>query len=466
MNAPVRTFARRVIVPPVILLFLAFLTGCAASKLKYTSKNPDPSSPPDGGFAFALHTSTVALTKATAKSDSSTPQSDTSHSSASAGSHTAVNSKVPAPTDQYMATCSAPKPPSPMPAGYMPSIWWRDCLRGLSSSVVAVSDNNAVYVATPDSGLSSKTSVTPKASDSDPLLLTSITFNTTSTIPSAITAVGTGAAAGFVWGPWGAALGGIIGGIGAFAPGITGKAAPSANPGWWDVACDRDTEYKRYARLASDLKDPPNATLAGPLTLDFIPFAGHGSADICWNSLPATTETGGMLSDDLSTEATGWFYRFVPDQEKNGPAHVTVVPPLVANRGADNPALPLAVKLATSYFQTVGSDSTTVGQQSFPVTACRAVDLQITWWQEFDANAKDATHKIQLVTFPLIVADPTYVQVIKAPTHGSITLLPVCGGYASSGAPSTDMADSINNFIKQVQAIKAAQTKWATPAKK
>jgi hypothetical protein len=42
----------------------------------------------------------------------------------------------------------------------------------------------------------------------------------------------------------------------------------------------------------------------------------------------------------------------------------------------------------------------------------------------------------------------------------------VCGGYASSGAPSTDMADSINNFIKQVQAIKAAQTKWATPAKK
>ena len=188
-------------------------------------------------------------------------------------------------------------------------------------------------------------------------------------------------------------------------------------------------------------------------------------ASICWNSLPAPSVTGVIQSDVVPTDATGWFYRFVPDQAETGPKHVTVVPPLIVNRGSDKPTLPEngSVLWAKSYF---GKETTTAGLKSFPVTACRAVDLQITWWQEFDANVQHPTHLVQLVTFPLIVADPSYVQAIKMPTHGSVTLLPVCGGYSSSGAPSTDMADSINNLIKQVQAIQAAQTKWATPPKK
>jgi hypothetical protein len=186
----------------------------------------------------------------------------------------------------------------------------------------------------------------------------------------------------------------------------------------------------------------------------------------CWRPLPVSASGGYQpeAQPESQAEASGWFYRFVPNQSP--PPRVTALPPMVYNvydaSGKTEVKLASALQPADDYFTAAGSS----GQDTFPVAACRAVDLQITWWQEFDANTGDPTHKVELVSFPLTVADPAYVQKIASPKQGAITLLPVCGGYASAGGPSTDLNDSISNLIKQVQAVKDAETKWATPAKK
>jgi hypothetical protein len=441
---------------------VVLMAGCAGSSLKYSSKNSNPSSPPDGGFAFALHATTVALAASPAAA-----RDDGTHGGTDARASKAAPLTVPTAN-----SCSSPPLPTPIPADYGPPVWWRDCLRGISASAVAISSTDTVYVAIPDNGLFSKTVATPKASDSDPLMLTSITFNTSSTIPSTITAAGAGAASGFVFGPWGAAAGAIVGAAGTWLPGTTSRVGPLAHQDWWTFVCDGDKEYERYGRLQKQLKSPASATLALPVTLDVAladdktPDKPSSPSDACWNSLPTNGGAQGNAPDDIATEATGWFYRFVPDQNTNGPKHLTLVPPVIINRGVDPPQLPVSIKPAHDYFTPSGSESVTKGKTSFPVSACRAVDLQITWWQEFDSNVKNLTHTIQFNSYSLIVADARYVQVIDAPTHGSMTLLPVCGGYSSSGTPSTDMADSISNLIKQVQAVKDAETKWATPAKK
>jgi len=447
------------------ILCALLAAGCSASRLKYTKNDADPASPPNGGFAFALHAATVVLTKTANKTSPASQPSGGAHPPTSPPAGTAASS----PTEPYAATCERPKAPSAPPSENKPQTnWWRDCLRGTSSSVVAVS-SGAVYVASPDNGMFSTTKVTPKVSDSDPLLVNSVTFNTTSTIPGAITAAGTGAAAGFAFGPWGAVIGGVIGAAGVFAPGATGKAAPIANAGWWDFACDGQTEYPRYMRL----KDVGSATLSGPVTMDFTSVDNRTAQETtlkavpeCWRPLPVSASGGYQpeAQPESQAEASGWFYRFVPNQSP--PPRVTALPPMVYNvydaSGKTEVKLASALQPADDYFTAAGSS----GQDTFPVAACRAVDLQITWWQEFDANTGDPTHKVELVSFPLTVADPAYVQKIASPKQGAITLLPVCGGYASAGGPSTDLNDSISNLIKQVQAVKDAETKWATPAKK
>lgn len=186
----------------------------------------------------------------------------------------------------------------------------------------------------------------------------------------------------------------------------------------------------------------------------------------CWRPLPVNASVGYQpeAQPESESEASGWFYRFVPNQSP--PSRVTALPPLVYNvydaSGKTEVKLTSSLQLADDYFSAAG----TAAQDTFPVAACRSVDLQITWWQEFDANTKESKHKVELVSFPLTVADPAYVQKITSPKQGSITLLPICGGYASAGGPSTDFNDSISSLIKQIQAVKEAESKWATPAKK
>jgi hypothetical protein len=265
-------------------------------------------------------------------------------------------------------------------------------------------------------------------------------------------------------------IGGILGVAGSFAPGPTGKAAAPAHPGWWDFVCDGDSEYERYERLQAN----SSAAVAGPVSVDFTSVDNRTSEEIksdkarseCWRPLPAGGGGAGFQSDDTRTEASGWFFRFMPDQSSSGPAHITTLPPLVYNQGASNPKLPPSVQTTVSFFQAAGSDSKPIAQNALPVSACRAIDLQLTWWEEFKENTNKPLHRVQFVTFPLTVADPTYVQKIAAPSHGSITLLPICGGYASSGGPSTDLNESISNLLKEAQAVKEAQSKWAAPAKK
>src|SRR3984957_1783896 len=62
------------------ILFASFLAaGCSSvkSNIKFSDSQPDPASPPDGGFAFALRTTAVMLTtQGNAKDDSKPKKSE------------------------------------------------------------------------------------------------------------------------------------------------------------------------------------------------------------------------------------------------------------------------------------------------------------------------------------------------------------------------------------------------------
>jgi hypothetical protein len=430
--------------------------GCtSSSRLTYTTTG-DPASPPSGGFAFALRASTVVLNKAGKATNTPAPSPPNPHGTTNPPAATGASTAA----DNFNATCERAK--LPKPGDQVPSDWWRECLRGTTSSVVPMS-GETVYIAIPDNSVSSKTVVTPKTSDSDPLLLNSVSLNTTSKVPNAITAGGTGAAAGFVFGPWGAVIGGVVGMGGAVLSG-TGRST-TQNSGWWDAVCDGPTEYARYGRL----NDVGTASLTGPITMDFKAIDDRTPKEIeekatpdCWRTVPAIASGGYQPEQESNEQAapSGWFYRFVENQSP--PKKVTKLPPLVYKDASGNVSAHLPLQLSKEYFTAAGDKP----QDTFPVAACRAVDLQITWWQELELARSHPPHAIKLVTFSVTVADPAYVQRITSPAQGTITLLPVCGGYASPGGPSSDFSDSVNNLIKQVQAVKDAETKWATPAKK
>jgi hypothetical protein len=114
-------------------------------------------------------------------------------------------------------------------------------------------------------------------------------------------------------------------------------------------------------------------------------------------------------------------------------------------------APPSNIKATSEYF---GNADWSNKVATFPVAACLAVELEITWWEAISEEKAAPPY----FYYPLVVADPSHVQAVSAPAQGSITVLPICGGYASSGAPSTALNDSISSLLKEVQAIRSAQT--------
>ena len=435
---------------PRSLLFLvacALLGGCASSSVKYAVNYPDPSSPPDGGFAFALRNSTVALSSAPSKPASGQTQATTT------GSTPAL-----APASVSCKDNSSEKSADP------PT--WEQCWRSVLASVSPISDQNFVFVAVPDNSVFSKTKLTPKVSTSDLLMLTSVTFSSNSTIPSAISSAGTGAAAGFAFGPWGAVAGGVIGAISAVVP-IGRSAVPVLE--WPEYVCDGETRISYYKQLASST----SATLKLPVALDYTLAPTLATTqEPCWTALPATNGSiGGDGSQSYMsapayppTIPTGWFYRFAPNSD--APRYVTRVPPVVVSDQGGNLVLPAGIIKRTDYIQEKPGQWKTESLETFPVSACHAVELQVTWWTELrDQAANPAAKAARYQIFPLIVADPEYVQVIASPTGGTVNLLTLCGGYATSAGPSTDTTDSLNNLIKAVQAVKAAEPKANSTSK-
>jgi hypothetical protein len=434
----------------IVALMVCLEIACASPKIEYQSDVKNPSSPPDGGFAFALRTSTVLLSTNSAKKTDPPP-------TAGAKDATPVAAAPLAPSTISCKQSNDKNLPG-----------WEECVRAIQSSVTPIS-SSTVYVAKPSQSFLSKTVVTVQASSADPLLISSMTVNATSTVPNAVTAAGSGAATGFVWGPWGAAAGALLGGFGSLIRGNSTGEPVTIN--WWELVCkDKSVNPGVYKDYTESQHDELNAkkfgiSLSLPVTLDFelshevnLPETKPLITEWCWMPLPAGGDSSATESNP-DPSPTGWFYRFVPDQDPSGPKHVTLVPPMVLNKGLAKPSLPDGVVEKNSFFSSADEN------KFLPVSACRAADLEITWWSELEKHAMKAgsvaiTDQIGYHAFKLVVADPTYIQKVRLPTHGTITLAAICGGYAGVGTPSTDINDAITNALKQVQPIMDAQSKW------
>ena len=438
----------------VLLSAIGIVASCASTRIKYSSDIEDPSSPPDGGFAFALRASTVVLAPRSATSAKAAPASgnDVAALPLSASVADAPAPKAGAASDTDL--CASAKPADKKSPDA--------CIDALAVSVAPVSTDDAVYIAAPDKSWHSKTSLTPKVSGTDPLLLNTVAVNTVSTFPSAITSAGAGGATGFAWGPWGA----VLGAAGGFVTGLTAPAQPTEvhvsfagdeGLAWLSAVCNGARDRARYSSL------PQDVLLHAPVTVDY----KSADASACWTALPSAGDTNAgqradPSEDDPQARATGWFYRFVPNAKT--PKRVTRLPPEILNDSTGQLILPSGVLPTADYFKSEKDSKWTGTKASVPASACRAVELQLVWWSQLASSVPVDARPAQMRVyhFPLVVADPAYVQSVTAPTRGTVTLLPVCGAYANSGAASSEASDSINALFKQIQAIKSAQSTWAT----
>jgi hypothetical protein len=397
------------------------LAGCSgviyekAYSKKETIDNT-PSSAPKGGFAFSLRHSNIVLSgtdtlpsASQPSTNGTSPAGNTNSQTGNGSQKSAVASTKITCTDSTLAT--------------------RDCLAGISVAASPESDRDFVYFARPLSTVRylGGTTMSAKNDANDPLLIQSVSFAYKNQVANIITGAGTGAAAGVAFGPAGVWIGGLVGAAGGVFSG-----APADPSDWGKYICKSEKQKVNITHATKDLYLP--ATVTFPVT------AASGDDDQCWHILPAAKATGVPANANA-----GWFYRVV--LAKDAPNDATVVPPVLVG---DVPKSSGQFKLSSAYF----TEAATNAQNTFPVTACRSVRLEVVWYQDIVGTAEPA--ESALGSWTLAAADPSVVQVLSFSNGTVATLLP-CGGYASGAQPSSALSDDISGLIKQVQAVKSAQ---------
>jgi hypothetical protein len=403
----------------VLLLLIVFSISACTSQLAYKKNSGDPTSPGDNEMVFGLRNSTILI---------STPPEKKS------GDNTVSDKKT---RDNNVGnTCNK---------SYKDVL--KKCLSGVIVDPVPSLDTPSFYIAQWKRGTTLSEFNTINTS---PLMLESFSVNYKNPAPGIITAAGTGATAGFaIGGPWGAVIGGLVG---AISKGMDTEKSEPINALFqidelFPAACPKDKVYVK------DLK-----TLMGKSAELYLPLTiSKGIPDKpdeqkCWHPLPNRSPKAedAMENHDKRT-LSGWFYRILVRETPD----IKFPPVLPDNLDSISPPF----QKNSDYFATTDPETFTKDKTTFPVSACRAVELQITWWEKLDEAVK-ANAEPKLFKYSLMVADSNYVQVIRLPKEGSILLLPVCGGYASPKPTSSSAGEVFNAVVQQAQAIKAAQEKY------
>lgn len=410
------------IVSKTVILFLmvACITACT-SKLAYKKNFGDPASPGNKELVFSLRNSTILISQSGSdkKADDGKPAADQ--------------------MDPTAAVNSCPKPPDHK-KGEKPITsddYLSKCLSGVTAKATAARDTSVVYVAQPACG----TTLTSTAVDADPFMVKSIAVNYKNPAIAAVSSAGAGAVAAFgIGGPWGAAIGGLLGAAGQL---VTSMKVEK----WYERennVCkeDRESDSTRFEKLTAEKKAPQ---LFLPVAL---PYETSKSITDCWHPLPNRSpeaiEAAMQNPQDLPP-LSGWFYRIVDPKEPSN----SKLPPILPKSLKPGDKLNPPFQERDEYFRIAGN------QETFPVSACRLVEVQITWWEMF--NDADDPQKYK---YPVMVADSGYVQAVRLPKNGTVYLLPVCGGYASPTQSSSSLGELIDAIVKQAQAVKDAQTKY------
>lgn len=394
----------------VLLLLIVFSISACTSQLAYKKNSGDPTSPGDNEMVFGLRNSTIVISKPPEKKPGDNTASDKKTSD-----NNVVNS-CNKPYEDVLKKCLSGVIVDPVPSLDTPNFYAAHWRRGTTLSEFKTIDKN-------------------------PLMVDSFSVNYKNPAPEIIKSAGTGAAMGFtIGGPWGAVIGGLAGAIVIIA---TNKDLPEKII---PLYCDKVNKTQ-----LETLKGK-SAELYLPITLT---YATDKSISECWRPLPNRSPEVEMETTQGTAPLSGWFYRILV---RKTPAEKEKIkfPPVLPDE-LDSISPPFYKN--GDYFSITDPETFTEDKTTFPVSACRAVELQITWWKKIDEAIK-AKAEPKSFKYSLMVANSDYVQAIRLPKEGSITLLPVCGGYASPKPTSSSAGEVFNAVVQQAQAIKAAQEKY------
>lgn len=409
----------------MILILIALTITACTSKLSYKENSGDPASPGDSELVFILRNSTILISQSGTEN-----KTDDGKQAADQKDLSIIVNSCPAKKGQEEIT-------PPISSDNCLS----RCLFQVTAKVIAARDTSAFYVAQPAWGTTLKST----AVDDDPLMVKKIEVDYKNPMTGAVSSAGAGAVAGFgMGGPWGAAIGGLLGGV---AQAVSRE--PIKKEEWVEkTVCTedrKDENYPRFGKLKpADNNNAPQLFL--PVALS---YENSRSETECWHPLPNRShevqESEMEGTSQSPTSLSGWFYRIVPVDPKLSKINLPPVLPKVLPK---NPALPFQKR--EEYFGIAGN------QETFPISACRSVEVQITWWELLKKTDTEVKH----YKYPTMVANSEYVQAVRLPQNGTVYLLPVCGGYASPTQSSSSLGELIDEIVKQASAIKEAQGKY------
>lgn len=278
------------------------------------------------------------------------------------------------------------------------------CLAQMEVAAAPVVDTDGIYVVHVPRNIS----LTITGSDAEPLLPTKVVQAYRKSGSTLVAAVGTSAAAGSAFGPWGAVAGGLLGGGSVIlanaggGPKIKSKPAPIT--------------------LNLPVRIPG---LTGKVAS---PFRGAG-----WTRLPPSS------SGDVNT---GWYYRVaeasVPDRPK-----ASLIPVLYAGQDGSNTPSGRFVK-RTTFDEDLAKETS-----YWPASACRAVSVVL-------GRKDDGTYQ-EVGRFKSVIADPALLQLVTFQKDGrTIVYGTQCGIYATSNPVVVDPVGAA--LIKAASDIKKAQS--------
>jgi hypothetical protein len=216
---------------------------------------------------------------------------------------------------------------------------------------------------------------------------------------------------------------------------------------------DQEAVITRFTTLKQSVDEVPQLFL--PVALD---YKTKSSLSDCWHPLPNKAKSTAMLHPKDPPPLSGWFYRIKlaapiegdPKLIKDNSELIKGLPPVLPRDIDASTVITPPFQKRDEYFSNEGN------KKSFPVSACRSVELHITWWEQLPK----VTAEPSFTSYPIMVADSDYVQEVRLPKNGTISLLPVCGGYATPTQTPSSASELIDAAIKQAQAIKEAQSKY------
>lgn len=365
-----------------------------------------------------------------------------------------------APTGSANPTC---------PKGVDGASWWRCFDQAIVQAAPAPSNltGGNIYIAKPGDSSSldfATTAISGTALVGQDGLYSSITVSYTNNTAAIIAAGATASATAFgIGGPYAAAAGFLLGAAGAVTTFTPRADHPlvAARPRFIGYMCANEPIDVSGAPSTRALKTP---ALFLPLTIlaaEARPFATRSDLNAlnvpgpkgtgCWHALPNASLLGLAKPLTLGKAAPegprttlepgdGWLYR------------------VVAIDPADPSAAPTGSVAANDFFGDYSGR-----HRDFPLSSCRKMMLQITWWQDIEDAINRAWSQQKptprVVAYRVIVADPNFVTRANLKKGGSINFKPDCGANVSI-SPDTSTGAILGQIVNATETIYSAEQTW------